>query len=291
MQKISVCPICKSTLQTFLKTKDHFNTGEAFTLDQCPCCQLLVTNPQPEPSESGKYYSSENYLSHHAENKNPLSVLYRKIRYYNINSKIKLIFKYSSGTRVLDYGCGTGDFLQGCLQRGWTVNGMEPDKDARRIASNKINKSVFSSRDQIEETYDIITLWHVLEHLHDPVDALRYLKERLGYTGRIILALPNYKSPDASFYQSFWAGYDVPRHLFHFTQSTVSRLASETGLVLVATHPMKLDSFYVSLLSEGYIRPGQFPYLRAFRQGWLSNQKAKANNNYSSLIYVLDQNN
>ncbi len=281
------CHLCNQPLTPFLDTADYFHTQEEFQLYQCPQCSLLETYPAPTKSTLSKYYDTDKYLSHSSNKFNLISLLYNFIRKISINKKVKLINQYSYGNKLLDFGCGTGQFLKAAKHDGWEVNGMEPNVQARRHAANEIGEYIYASSNEIKETYSVITLWHVLEHVYDPLATIKLLNEHLTEKGSIILALPNYKSPDASYYQNQWAGFDVPRHLFHFSQESVKQLAIQTGMKIEAVLPMTYDAYYVSLLSERYQRPNHFPYLRALRQGFRSNKQARQNNNYSSLIYVI----
>ncbi len=290
MTTISECILCQTPLLEHLAVKDYFHTQENFELLICPECRLLHTSPAPPPNEIGRYYDTDDYLSHTTDKNNFIARIYNIIRSISIKRKIKLLNQYSPPGRLLDYGCGSGEFMQACQQSGWIPDGLEPNAQAREKARSLTGASIMSDRAQINQSYHVITLWHVLEHLYDPLVALRFLRDHLHADGVIILALPNYESPDAEHYGKFWAGYDVPRHLFHFSQLAVSRLASQAGMNVVSVHPMKFDAYYVSLLSEKYRSPDHFVYLRALWNGWQSNRQASSQVNYSSLIYVLKPN-
>lgn len=223
----------------------------------------------------------------HGDSVNPIfDKVYRIVQNKNLAYKKRIIQKYTIGQSILDYGCGTGTFLSYMLKHGWDTQGIEPDKQARQIAIN--NGIHLTTIDQLTESFDCITLFHVLEHVHTLNETLTTLINRLNRNGVLILALPNYKSNDAEHYQEYWAGYDVPRHLYHFSQKSIFTLAKKLGLNIVATHPMHFDSYYVSLLSEKY-KSGSSKILKAFYQGMTSNRKAQKTKEYSSLIYILSK--
>ncbi|MCI0750388.1 MAG: class I SAM-dependent methyltransferase [Flammeovirgaceae bacterium] len=197
---------------------------------------------------------------------------------------------YSSGNKILDVGCGTGDFLQTCMQSNFQVSGVEVSAGARMIAERKTGKNIVRQLRDINETsFDLITLWHVLEHVPDLNQTLVTLKEKLSDNGRLFIAVPNYASYDCQVYSKFWAGYDVPRHLWHFDQNTMKALLTKNTLILEKTIGMKLDAFYISMLSEKYKR-GQLSVgglISAVFNGLISNLKAMSTGNYSSLIYIV----
>lgn len=287
MEQIIACPICNNQdLQKYLNVKDHFGTKEEFELLRCSRCQTLATNPQPDEKEIIKYYKSSSYISH-GDSVNPVfDLAYRTIQLQNLKYKKKLIQKYTLGKSLLDYGCGAGSFLEYMQKQGWNTTGIEPDPTARNIAQNKGIKTL--SLEDVNSQFDCITLFHVLEHVHQLQSTLSKLVEQLSANGVLILALPNYMSEDAQYYQSHWAGYDVPRHLYHFNQKSIFTLAKEFGLNIVSTHPMHFDSYYVSLLSEKY-KSGKSNLFNAFKLGLRSNRLAKKNKEYSSIIYILSK--
>jgi 2-polyprenyl-3-methyl-5-hydroxy-6-metoxy-1,4-benzoquinol methylase len=288
----SNCPVCKTTsFKRHLICKDFTVSQENFELVKCQSCSFVFTNPRPDDSVLGNYYKSEDYISHSNTKKGIVSKLYHAVRSYTLGKKVDLISRYVSRGTILDYGCGTGMFLQECKKAGWKVLGMEPDAGARHIASG-MELEVVADKNGINQhsakQFDIITLWHVLEHVTDLDETLQFFKERLNPGGALIIAVPNHKSYDAEYYKEFWAAYDVPRHLYHFEPKTIERLLNRFGFQLQETLPMKFDSFYVSMLSEKY-RTGSINYFKAFWTGLTSNLRAKSANQYSSVIYVFKQ--
>ena len=235
------------------------------------------------------YYQSENYISHTDGKRNWFEKIYQIVKQYTIKTKWNLIKKYQHKTdiSVLDIGCGTGDFLKyGIEKMKCSGVGVEPNLDARKRAEEK-NLKVFEELHQVEnKKFDVITLWHVLEHVADLDNYFSFFNEKLNDDGLLVIAVPNFKSYDAQYYKEFWAAWDVPRHLWHFSRTSIQKLSKPHRFDLIHTHPMYFDSYYVSLLSESY-KTGKKNLWNAFRIGFLSNKKAKRSKEYSSHIYLL----
>jgi 2-polyprenyl-3-methyl-5-hydroxy-6-metoxy-1,4-benzoquinol methylase len=289
MLKINTCPVCSSgSFKEELVCRDYTVSLESFALVVCQGCGFRFTNPRPEDTDIGNYYKAESYISHSNTKKGLVSKLYHLVRSYTLQKKIGLIAKYVSRGTILDYGCGTGMFLKTCSDSSWESYGIEPDEGARKIASEQSLVYVDKASLQLEHQtlqFDAISLWHVLEHVTDLEETLSFLKARLKVNGVLVIAVPNHRSFDALYYEKFWAAYDVPRHLYHFHKNTIEQLLGRFGFILVNSHPMIFDSFYVSMLSEKY-KYGSVRYLRAFVAGLRSNLKAAKSQEYSSRIYV-----
>lgn len=275
---------------TFLKVKDHSVSGEEFQLIQNKTYGFLETSPQPEAKRQSDYYKTEDYISHTDSKRNLFEKVYHLVRSISLKKKLKLINSLQSLEKnLLDVGCGTGDFLQVAQQNNWNISGIEPNEQARQIANRKTNNSVFNINDLgkfKKHSFDVITLWHVLEHLPNLEQQVLTLKTLLKENGTLIVAVPNHKSNDAKHYKNFWAAYDVPRHLWHFNQDSISKLFALQNMQVVKTKPMKFDAYYVSLLSEKY-KSGSMNLFKAFWIGLRSNMKAKRSGEYSSLIYII----
>lgn len=289
LESISECLLCHNTdLQNNSQVVDHFGSKELFSIVECQRCQTLYTSPRPDAKSIITYYKSNSYVSHGDAINLLFDSVYKFIQSINFKFKKRILDKYTLSRKHLDFGCGNASFLNYLNRQKWNVTGIEPDEAARNNADE--NLTIHSNLDQLPkgEQYSSISLFHVLEHVHQLKKTLTSLIDKLDKNGVIILALPNFKSLDASAYGEFWAGYDAPRHLYHFSQKSLHQLAKTFGLNIVATHPMKFDSYYVSLLSEEN-KTGNKKYLSAMINGYKSNQSAKKTGEYSSLIYILSK--
>jgi predicted SAM-dependent methyltransferase len=286
LQQISNCPVCGSKdFEHFITCKDYTVSQESFNIVSCKSCNFKFTNPRPADSDIGRYYKSQDYVSHSDTRKGLINRLYHLVRTRTLKQKLKLISKYVSRGTILDYGCGTGMFLKTCSDAGWKAYGFEPDPDARALVVDKGLKAETSKSNLTSSKYDIITLWHVLEHVTDLEETLRFFSDTVSEKGRLIIAVPNYTSVDARHYKEYWAGYDVPRHIYHFEVNTIKQLLERFDFNLEESLPMVFDSYYVSMLSEKY-QSGSINYFKAFMNGLRSNRKAKAPHEYSSVMYV-----
>ncbi|WP_374047720.1 class I SAM-dependent methyltransferase [Aestuariibaculum sp. YM273] len=276
--------------KVYLKVKDHSVSGEEFSLIQNSEYGFLETVPQPSLEKLPDYYKSEDYISHTDAKRNAFEKVYHLVRSYALNKKLQLINSFQSESKtILDVGCGTGDFLQTAQNNGWTIFGVEPNKEARGVANQKTNDSVFDI-DQLSKfephIFDVITLWHVLEHLPNLEKQVSVFKTLLKPNGTLVIAVPNFKSYDAKYYKSFWAAFDVPRHLWHFDANSISKLFATVAMEVEKINPMLFDAFYVSLLSEKY-KSGKMNFIKGFVVGLQSNIKALTTKEASSLIYIL----
>lgn len=290
MEVLKHCPICGAQgIGEFLRTKDYFLSGEEFTISQCHACGFRFTNPRPEAHTLGKYYESKAYISHSDTKEGLFSSVYQRVRKYTLGRKFKLVSKYHRSGTILDIGCATGHFLNLMAQQGWRTAGIEPDEKTRDRAISEFGLQVFPEA-QLEAfekaSFDVITMWHVLEHVSELNKRVEQIKKILKPGGTLIIALPNCDAYDAKKYGAFWAGYDLPRHLYHFTPTDVSLLFGNFGFGIDKILPMRFDAFYVSLLSEKY-KTGKMRWMPAVWNGFWSNAKANQKNGYSSLIYVL----
>ena len=273
----------------YQKVRDYSVSKQIFDLHHNPEFDLLITYPKPSIEELPSYYESEDYISHTDGKRSLFEKLYQFIKNIALKNKLKLINSQSQKGKILDIGAGTGDFLVVAKNDGWEIMGIEPGEKPRNIAIQKGVSFVNNLSDLADNSFDVITMWHVLEHVPDLDLQIKEIKRLIKPNGTILIAVPNFKSFDANYYGKFWAAFDVPRHLWHFSKTAIEKLFAIEKLQLVNVLPMKFDSFYVSLLSEKY-KNGTMNFFNAFWIGWKSNRYGKRNSEYSSHIYILKNN-
>jgi 2-polyprenyl-3-methyl-5-hydroxy-6-metoxy-1,4-benzoquinol methylase len=272
-------------LKPFMNCVDHAVSKESYELLLNENFDMMVTLPVPSDLEN--YYKSETYISHTNASKSVLDKIYQKVRKRTLQKKLAILNSFNfTEKKVLDVGSGTGDFLATCKKAKWNVFGVEPNEEARTISKNKEIDAISDISFLKETNFDVITLWHVLEHVENLLEYIEILKVKLKPNGVLLIAVPNYKSFDANYYKEFWAAFDVPRHLWHFSQTSIQKLFTNVSMKVEKTIPMKYDSYYVSMLSEKH-KSGSTNFIKAFYIGFLSNLKAKSTSEYSSLIYVI----
>lgn len=289
------CPVCGSEqIQPVLQVQDFTVSQQVFEVWHCKNCTFRFTQDVPDASTIGPFYQSSAYVSHSDTQEGLINRLYHLVRNYTLQAKRKLVQR-AVGVRsgsLLDVGAGTGAFSAVMQQNGWQITALEPDETARRNAKEKhglILQSPETLYTLTNETFDAITLWHVLEHVHDLQGYMQTFQRVLKSKGRLLIAVPNYTSYDASLYKAFWAAYDVPRHLYHFSPASVEQLATQHGFSVERHLPMWFDSVYVAMLSEQYkTGKSKSNFLKALYNGILSNLKAIGQpSKCSSVIYVL----
>ncbi|CAM1334351.1 class I SAM-dependent methyltransferase [Tenacibaculum aestuariivivum] len=280
--------ILYKNITPLLNCVDYTVSKEQYNIMYNKQYDMLITTPVPKKLEN--YYISDTYISHTDSNKTIIDSIYQLVKYYTLNQKLKLINSFNTEEKtILDIGAGTGDFLKICKKDNWIINGIEPSDKARDFASKK---NIILKKDVTEyngKLFDVISLWHVLEHIPNLLEYIDILKKLLKPNGVLIIAVPNYKSYDAKYYKEFWAAFDVPRHLWHFSKTSITKLFANSNMNVSKILPMKFDAFYVSLLSEKYKSNKSKP-IHAFLTGLKSNWNAKKNGEYSSLIYLIKNN-
>jgi len=268
-----------------MKVKDHMLSQEVFELKYLPDLDVYQTHPIPQ--DLSKYYESEQYLSHSEVQNTLFEKAYQWVKSYMLSKKRHILAQQLSHKGVLlDYGAGSGAFAAHMQQNGWQVTALEPNAKAQKLINAKSVNAVSSLSQLPNTTYDVITLWHVLEHIPNYEQVLEQLKSKLSKNGKLIIAVPNFKSFDAKHYKEHWAAWDVPRHLWHFSPSSIAQMATDLNMELTKQYPMWFDAFYVSILSEKY-QKHKMPFLKGVLLGAFSNFKALINGQFSSKIYVL----
>jgi 2-polyprenyl-3-methyl-5-hydroxy-6-metoxy-1,4-benzoquinol methylase len=291
MVEISECPVCNGTVfQTIAQCLDNTVSHETFTVKQCTSCMLGITSPRPEEKILGSYYESQEYISHSGKSSGGIGWIYNIARFFSLRWKKNIISQFSQTGSTLDFGCGSGQFLNALQKYNWNITGVEPSEFARKKAAVLNGNTIYGSLAEIHgKEFDTITAWHVIEHVPSPLQTIQQLKSHLKKSGTIFIAVPNYQSPDAKHYKNYWAGFDVPRHLWHFSKQSMQALLEKSGLEVVKIIPMRLDAYYVSLLSEKYKAENKFSpihYIKGIISGLASNLRASKEKNHSSLIYI-----
>jgi len=295
MEVINLCPVCAfGKFQTYLVCKDYTVSGEFFSIMSCLNCSFKFTNPRPDEDEIGKYYESSDYISHSNSSKGIINKTYQLVRKYAIEGKVKMLENLKPKKKsILDIGSGTGEFLSALKKSGWITKGLEPNAKAREMAVKKYSLEINDTNEikaESDRSWDVITMWHVLEHVHRLDEMIGQLKRILKDDGNLVIAVPNVTSFDANLYKKEWAAFDVPRHLYHFSREHIEMLFKKVDMEVVKVAPMYFDSYYVSMLSEKYKKGknNAASLAKAFLNGYRSNKKGKKNqSNYSSLIYII----
>ncbi|GAA4351351.1 class I SAM-dependent methyltransferase [Hymenobacter saemangeumensis] len=291
-ERLDKCPVCgKTEFRNKLVVEDKTVSRESFAIVQCEACSFQFTNPRPGVADIGRYYESDAYVSHNSAAAGFINQAYKVARFFTMRRKVALLNKLAARRgKLLDYGCGTGHFLAAAKSAGWKVAGLEPNARAREEATSRLGGIAISQESlvQFEQgSFDAITLWHVLEHVHTLNETLAQLIALLKPDGVLLIAVPNVESLDAQHYREHWAAYDVPRHLYHFAPKTMAQLLKKHKMAISHTLPMPLDAYYVSMLSERHLAERRGGLLSVLKTGYKSNQyAAEHGGQYSSLLYV-----
>lgn len=289
MEKIEKCIICENkTLTKIFECKDELCSKDFFNIEKCNNCGMIYTNPRPYEKEIKYYYISDNYISHNHGKNDIISKIYELIRNKSIKRKHLIINKYFQQGNILDIGCGIGLFLNYFRKKRWNSFGVEPNEKAREIAKNNYNIPIFEKLEEIENKdnkYEVITMWHSLEHIYRIDETLKKIVSLLAKDGILVIAIPNNQAYDSVKYKEKWAAWDVPRHIYHFNNQTITALLEKYNMILIEKVPLLYDAYYISLQSEDKSK-GIIKLFRAFIIGFLSNIYAKKYCNYSSVIYI-----
>jgi len=286
------CLVCNATQFKYeLNAMDHSISKESFDIYRCAECDFTFTEKPPTESNIAKYYQSDNYISHSDTKTGFVNKVYYAVRKIMLSKKYRLIKKLSKGKEILDIGCGTGHFLGYMKEKKYETLGVEVDKDAREYGKNKFQLEVLPTDKfldgSIDKKFSTITLWHVLEHIYEPKKYLDIIKDLMNPDSHLVVALPNHKCFDAKYYSSFWAGYDVPRHLWHFSPDTFENFARSMDFEITQINRLPFDPFYISIVSENY-QGNSLSTVRGFMVGFVSYMISLFNKKKSSsVIYVL----
>ncbi|MFI5129173.1 MAG: class I SAM-dependent methyltransferase [Chitinophagales bacterium] len=302
----SQCPVCGSTdIKNVLTAKDNTVSGKTFQIMECGSCTLRFTQDVPDAETISSYYKAEDYISHTDTSKGLINRIYKIVRKRTLVRKRKLIERFTGlrTGKALDVGSGTGSFVNELKQNGWNITGLEPDNDARKVAKQLYTIDLLDSAELYKLSpgnFDAISLWHVLEHVHDLAAYVQQLRILLKDNGKLFVAIPNYTSTDSRIYKEYWAAYDVPRHLYHFSPASMKELMEKNSLRIIQYKPMWYDSFYICLLSSKYknaVLPdlpsgaqGKANWIAAFWNGLRSNLNAVTDvKRCSSVIYIIEK--
>ena len=292
MREITTCPICESNESyTYLESRNFRINEVPFDVKECKSCSLRYTSPLPEITEIGQYYATENYISHTGTKKGLINTLFHTVRFITLRQKQRLIKSIAKGKKHLDIGAGNGVFLEFMQSKGWDISGIELDDESRKAIEQKLKLNIAKTVQENKEVeaYDVITMWHVLEHVYNLKTDIEAIKNKLKPNGSLVVAVPNCASYDEERYQAFWSAYDLPIHLYHFRPKNIEDLFAQFDMEVVAIKPMKFDAFWISLESEKYKNGNKNSlgvYFRGFYYGLISNLKA-SNGSYSSQIYII----
>tara|TARA_B100000902_G_scaffold12252_1_gene14932 strand:- start:66760 stop:67647 length:888 start_codon:yes stop_codon:yes gene_type:complete len=267
------CDVCNNDkFEIYLKSKDFSVSNENFNIVKCNKCNFAFTNPRPNDECLGKYYISDHYISHNNTSKSIFDKTYQFVRKYTLKIKYKIINSIKNKGSILDIGCGTGEFLNKFKEKGWKCKGIEPSKIARNIANKnyKLNIKEENNLNNLTECFDIITMWHVLEHVADLNNTISNLYRIINDNGKIIIAVPNIESFDAKIYGKYWAAYDLPIHLSHFSKKSITKIFENHKFNLIGTKNMFFDAYYISILSEEF-KNGKKNIIKSFINGSISN--------------------
>jgi SAM-dependent methyltransferase len=285
------CPLCHSTDITLQFTgSDLFMSGELFPVFRCRECGFIFTQSHPGEEGIGRYYESENYISHSGISRGIVNKMYLFARKFMLRKKVRLIKKSSGLAKgsLLDIGSGTGHFAAEAKKAGWDVRGVEISEKAREFSKLNFDLDVTANTSSLKDgSFDCITLWHVLEHFQDPAACMKDIHRLLKPEGTCIIALPNSDSFDAKYYKEYWAAWDLPRHLWHFSPEVFNKFSQNSGFEITGIKTLPMDVFYISIISEKY-RKSAFSFIRGVVTAkWFFLLTIFRKKKASSLVYVM----
>ena len=243
------CIICSSeSTSPFLMINDRLaNIKEDFQLVKCEC-GLVYLNPRPKFENIKKFYQSHEYDPHKNLKNNFRDKTYKIVQKLTLKWKHKIITSFITTGALLDIGGGRGAFAKFMKEKGWEVTLQENfGKIDKRI--NGLHHIKKLEELDCSDKFDVITLWHSLEHIHDIHALFNKINKFLNPVGILLIAVPNINAPERKFYNKNWAPYDAPRHLYHFNLSSLTLLCSNYGYEIVQKFSLYQDTPYNILLS------------------------------------------
>lgn len=262
------CPSCGGeSAEPVLSAADPSNSLALphFDVVCCTNCRLHYTNPRPSTGSIGRYYGAD-YRPHTGKAK-----VHRPLRGWYPLDWLRTPPPGDRRPRLLDFGCGAGHFLAGMDRQGWEAVGIDASESAVQAVRETVGLPAFAGslpHDELEPaTFDLVTLWHSLEHVHDPASILREARRLLVESGRLIVAVPNFAGWPRRWFGPNWYGLDLPRHLTHFTPETLRNMLEQARFrVLGMRHPRHPDWVRSSaLLAQKRSRTGSVPSLARLR--------------------------
>ena len=291
---LETCIECQSNVnEEAIRLHDHLVSKKLFVIDHCKNCGFRYIKNPPDESEAYKFYETDEYVEHSDSADGFINTIYHQARKWMMRFKHNLINKHGKKQRILDFGTGTGYFLNYMKSRGFDVTGIEISEKARKFGKEQFGLNIYPPSEIFEESFpkefSYISFWHVLEHVYEPQKVIGRLRDLLTDDGVMVVALPNYKCLEASVYKEYWNGYDVPRHIWHWDESSFRKFAENCGFKVTKTKILPLDPFYNCLISESYRKKKWAHILIPFIggaslvQGWMSHKRA------SSIVYFLQK--
>ena len=287
------CPACDCPdYAAALTVRDRFETlpGQLFYIVRCRNCRLLYLNPRPDEASIAAYYAAAEYdpFISSTERSGFFDKAYRNARRLSVRRKAaRVVHDLARGAKTLDVGCATGEFMLELRRRGFLPSGVEPDAGAAKFAVERNRLTVWTGT--IEDVpssagpFELITFWHVLEHVHRLKRTLAVAHALLSSDGRLAIAVPNPQSKDARAYGAKWVAWDTPRHLYHFEPPVMLKLLEDAGFSAKRAGAVAFDAFYHCLLSEPKLLSG---YLRGGLRGFDSYLRGLAGADGSSELYL-----
>ena len=239
------CILCNSKkyFNTIETVTDRFDKSSQYQIQRCRC-GMISTNPRLDFEELSDHYKNKNYHPQNRENR-IFNCFYRIAQIFNNRSKKKLIQKYHCKGFLLDYGGGDGQFCRYMSRNNWNTHIYEP-----YLKISGIKGGFVSDKKEVKSGfYDVISMFHSLEHIYDLDDAFSLISRSLIEKGVLIVSVPNYNAAERPWFKSKWIAYDVPRHVHHFTIESIKKILDKYGFEIIDYRPMYIDTIYNIIMS------------------------------------------